>query len=524
MKTWEPTPKQREFLDLPEEIDEGFFGGAAGPGKTEALLADPIYHGYVRDPHFTGIIFRKSYPDIAKSLLPRSAEMYRAFGGSYNGEDHVWSFQGGGRVFFGYMRDMMDARKHDTNQYNYIGWEELTHFPKDVYIYMLQRNRRLNKEDKLPAYMRGASNPGNIGHLWVRQRFIESARAGGVVLRDPETDTKRIFIKAVLQDNPHLDPGYIRKLMLQPAAERRAKMLGDWWAYTGQVFSEWRDQHLLGEPSNAIHVIKPFKIPLSWPKLLGIDWGYRAWLWAGWGAISPEGRMYVYREYCTRRTKIAQWASDIAKLTKLDGNLKACVLDRSAWKDEGHEKTIAEQFADYSGINPERSFSSRIAGKMIIHDMLRWKARPPRWSSIPGYNQEEANRIFRNQGIDALSEYVDSFMGENVAENLPLVQVFDTCQKLIETIPACVYAEDRKGKKAEDIAEFHGDDPIDGFRYLCALFADRRPIHTGANIDDMKSRILREFERTKDWNVLYMYMPLVEHQRSHGVHLRRSSL
>jgi hypothetical protein len=117
-----------------------------------------------------------------------------------------------------------------------------------------------------------------------------------------------MFIPAKLTDNPHLmkaDPDYITRLAILPFAERKAKLDGDWWTFSGQVFDEWRDKQMPDEPENALHVINPFSVPSWWPKVLAVDWGYEAMLWCGWFAIAPNKRIYLYQEYTSKREKIA---------------------------------------------------------------------------------------------------------------------------------------------------------------------------------------------------------------------------
>ena len=151
--------------------------------------------------------------------------------------------------------------------------------------------------------------PGDVGHSWVKKRFIDPCPEGGKAIIG-KSGNKRIYIHATLKDNPHIDPNYIKMLEELPAAEYQAKM-GNWDAYLGQVFEEFRDVHYEDEPENAMHMIAPFDIPTWWPKIVSIDWGHKAMCSVGWGAISPNHKLYVYRHQYWYGKLIAEWAPEV---------------------------------------------------------------------------------------------------------------------------------------------------------------------------------------------------------------------
>lgn len=511
-KIWEPQPKQLEFLSIPFEVDEALYGGAAFGGKSEILLAIPIYYQFYLHPEFIGIIFRRTYPELFKSLLPRTERFYKAFGGEWNGEEKCWNFKSGAKLFLSYLDSMKAARAHDTNQYNYVGFEEVTHFEWDVYSYIVHSRMRSTTK-ALPAICRAASNPGNIGHAWVKKYFVDPAPSGGKIIREDHGDGKvsyRIFIKALVQDNPkglEADPNYINRLMRLPEAERRAKLYGDWDAYVGEVFAEWRESRYPDEPANACHVIEPFEIPFWWPKLAAIDWGWDAMTWIGWGAISPDGRLYMYRERMYKRTFISRWAADFASETSQDGNFVGVWLDPSAWDRRGDPESIQEQFARISGYIPNKADRGRVSGKMLLHDFLRWKPRPSRHVPQEGFKPEKFEAIRRFQGEDAALEYAKLFLPEEPEKNLPLLQIFNACKGVITVIPQCVPDE----KNPEDVAEFPGDDPYDGIRYLCK--AARRYLESGKDEAESRSElahILETLERTRDYTQFHRMMEIHE--------------
>jgi len=463
-KVWKPTSRQLDFIRLPNTIFEGFYGGAAGGGKSEVLLMYPIVRGFYKMPTFKGIIFRKTYVQLEESLIPRSQEFYPLFGGRYNAQKHVWVFESGAKIWFSYLEEDKDAQDHDTAEYNWAAFDELTHFSEYVYKYITSRVR--SSKPELPAIMRSASNPGNIGHSWVKGRFVTPHKHGYKPIFDTRSQSYRIYIPSKLTDNPHLlksDPNYINRLNLLPEVERRAKLDGDWDVFQGQVFGEFRDIKMPDEPDNAIHVIAPFDIPNWWPKVLGIDWGYSAKTWAGWAAITPQEQVILYREYVNSQVSIEQWASDIGRLSQYDGPLVNCVLDPSAWKNFGHEVTIAEKFMKASGLTAGKAMNGRVAGKQLLHEYLRWLPRPAKYVPPGGFDYEQSQRIFRMYGTRAYEDYCAAFEPDDTSRAiLPRLQIFDTCPEVIEAVKACIYDDTRP----EDVAEFRGDDPYDGVRYL----------------------------------------------------------
>lgn len=468
MSTWKPHDRQEIFLSIPDSVFEAFYGGAAFGGKSEVLMNLPLCRDFYNHPRFKGIIFRRTYPELEKSLIPRSYEYYKPTGGDYNSQLHRWKWPSGAYLDFGYAEHEQDVRTYDTTEYNYMGFDELTSFTEFQYLYLTSRCRSSSTE--LPALVRSASNPGNVGHGWVRKRFVEPCKTGFKILLDQLTKTKRIFIPAKATDNPYgmaNDPQYIERLKLLPIAERRAKLDGDWWTFEGQVFDDWRSERLPDEPENALHVIDPFPIPFWWPVILAVDWGYAAMTYAGWLAISPEKRAYLFQEFYCTKTKISSWATDVGRLTKpYLHQLQTCELDPSAWAKRGDEKTISEQFEEHSGLTPNRADNDRIGGKILMQEYIRWRPKPLRNLDESQFSRVQAEFILRNYGLPAYKDYLASFKEPPPETNLPKLQVFRNCTKFIETIPLCVHPPaDADGKPIEDVAEFVGDDPYDAGRY-----------------------------------------------------------
>ena len=303
-KIWKPHERQASFVSIPDSIFEALYGGAAGGGKSELLLMTPIIRGFYKEPRFKGIIFRRTFPELESEIIVRSHDWYRAAGGIYSEDKKRWKFPSGAIMQFGHVEYESDVRKYDTAEYNYMAFDELTSFTQNQYIY-LTRTRCRSSSSRLPAIARSATNPGNIGHAWVRDHFINVAPYGVIVV-NKRTQLKRIFIQSFAEDNPYLmqnDPQYINRLDSLPEAERRAKRLGAWDTFEGQVFSDYREYPGETEPENANHLCDPFKIPEWWLKFLAVDWGFSAMTIALWGALSPDDRLYIYREYSIKEAK-----------------------------------------------------------------------------------------------------------------------------------------------------------------------------------------------------------------------------
>jgi hypothetical protein len=304
--------------------------------------------------------------------------------------------------------------------------------------------------------------PGGVGHTFVNKRFVLPAPPGTIIVG--RGGVKRIYIHATLADNPHIDPGYRQSLEALPEAEKRAKLYGDWDSYSGQVFDEFRDRAYPDEPENALHVIDEFEIPAWWPRIVIGDWGFAAMTWIGWGAISPSKRLYIYREQWWVKTKISEWSPVVKELIEIDKPrlVKFC---KSAGNEVGQEHTIQEQISEALGIQIElttNSPGSRISGKQLIHEYMRWKPRPTVLKERPVYNEEHSMWLLRNRSMDEYKSYMNSLVEPEPETNIPKLQIFSSCKMLIDAIKACSYDK----KKIEDIAAFSGDDPIDGLRYL----------------------------------------------------------
>lgn len=519
---WKPNSKpQSFFLSLPDQIKEALYGGALGGGKTESLLWLPIVRGFYKHPKFQAIYFRESFPELEKSLIKRAHEIYPLFGGEYNGQKHCYTFRpSGAQIFFDYLEDDHDADKHDTDQYNLIVFEELTAFSWYQYSYMMMRNRTSTSE--LPAIIRSACNPGGRGHTWVRKRFVDPCPAGFRKIAEksvhPKTNQEvsiyRIFVPARVWDNPDLlrnNPTYVNELKLLPPYLYEAKVNGNWHAIAGQAFEEYRDAQHPSEPANACHVVKPFRIPFYWPKILTLDWGWTHNTSAHILALSPHGRVYVADEYITNHKTPKEVGAELAVLCAQYENIVARVIDPAANEPDGTGKSIREQIEEELGHKFENADKNRVSGKQLFHEFLRWTAKPPRYIPKDGFEQEVHDKLLRNGGPEAAIKYRKLFEPEEPELNIPRLQIFEYCTKLREVIPLMTVDE----KRPEDVVKIDGDDPYDDVRYGLK-WVDRylREAKSKSSYYVELGKIEEDFNKTRDMNAYYNKMAHFEEQQA----------
>jgi len=487
-KEFNPTRKQTDFIQIPFSVKEALYGGAAGAGKTELIVWLPLIYQFYEHPLYKGIILRRSKTQLDTELISRSKEIYPSLGAVFNEQKKVWTFPSGAKQFFGGADKEDDIRKFDSDQYNLICYDEATHFTEFQYSYLAMSRCRSRTAD-LPAIIRSGTNPGNVGHAYFKQRFVKPDKNGYKLLVDSKTGLKRIFIPAKINDNEHLlkaNPEYVQQLMSLPEAEKKAKLYGDWDTYEGQVFKEFRLEPLSDEPDNARHVIDPFLIPDWWPKFIAIDWGYAAYTCIYWAALSPSGRVFIYREYAERNKQTVDWIADLVRETPDNekSNIRRIRICHSANQHRGEPFTIIEQLQkklrqqDYK-CPIELGEKNRLNGKMLIHEFLRWMPKENAAKVYSGeYNEEFAQEVFRMHGSKAYEQYLNLFTVNKVEDNIPKLQIFNNCQLLPEAISSCVYEDSpEEGKKAEDVKEFDGDDPYDTLRILLACIKDHEVLN-----------------------------------------------
>ena len=437
---WAPQPRQAAFMARPEY--EALYGGAAGGGKSDAIIIEALRQVHI--PYYKALILRKTYPQLME-LIDNSLNYYpRVFpGAKYNGSTHTWTFPSGARIIFGSMQYTKDRTKYQGQAYDFIAFDELTHFTWEEYSYLFSRNRPNGPGTRV--YIRASANPGGVGHGWVKERFITAAKPmqtiwEDVIWRDPQGEEhrarqNRIFVPSSVFDNPALlrnDSCYVQRLASMPDAERKALLYGDWDTFSGQVFTEWRNDSDHYADRRYTHVIDPFPIPEHWTVWCGMDWGYSPPLLRGLVRCGP-GTADVPASGsigCTgtpnqgvkmEPTEVAVKLREIeAEDVNLQGRTIYRVGDPAIWGSDGTE-SIGALF-ERQRVFFEKGDHARIDGKMQLHHRL-------------AFDQD----------------------------GRPMLYVFNTCKHFIRTVPNLVYDE----ANVEDI-DTDGEDHIyDECRYVC---------------------------------------------------------
>lgn len=228
-------PSSKQELFLRTDAEEVLFGGAAGGGKSDALLMAALQ--YVDVPGYSALILRRTYADLSLpgAIMDRSLEWWMGTAAHWDGETKTWTFptragQAPATISFGYLQTEGDKYRYQGAELQLVCFDELTQFTESQYTYLFSRLRRL-KGSTVPLRMRAASNPGGAGHDWVKTRFIVPATRGD-----------RVFIPAFLADNPGIDrAAYVRMLARLDPVTRRQLEDGDWDAVPGGAYfrPEW---------------------------------------------------------------------------------------------------------------------------------------------------------------------------------------------------------------------------------------------------------------------------------------------
>lgn len=287
--------RQRLFLQL-NDVREVLYGGAAGGGKSDALLMAALQ--YIDRPNYAAILFRKTYTDLSLpgALMERAQQWLRHTDARWNDNKKTWRFPSGATLTFAFLKTENDKYRYQSAEFNFIGFDELTQFSELDYRYLFSRLRREEDSD-IPSRMRAASNPGGVGHRWVKERFIEPWQ------RDEETD-KRKFVPAKLSDNPHVDQSdYLENLAELDDHTRQQLEDGDWDARLPGPYLY--DHHgldaafELGAKFDALCKAGKLPPPVGGLHPLGIDFGESTHVLLGWPL--EHGGMYVRKEYTYQR-------------------------------------------------------------------------------------------------------------------------------------------------------------------------------------------------------------------------------
>ena len=398
------TRRQKAFIDATET--EVLFGGAAGGGKSYGQLVDAFLYA-MKYPKSKQLLLRRTFPELEHSLIRTARELYPIDRFTYNASSHTGKFFNGSILDFGHLATDGDVYQYQSAEYDVIRFDELTHFTEFQYTYLMSRIRAGG--NNYPKHLKSSTNPGGVGHTWVKERFIDPAPPNTSFIGSD--GISRIFLPAKIDDNKFLmanDPTYKDRLRALGEDQQKALLLGEWDIYDGQYFTEFsRDRH----------VCQPFPIPEGWRKYRALDYGLDR-LACLWIAVDPDRRCYVYREKCESNLIISDAAKAICELT--DEEIYATFAPVDLWsRSQETGKCRADMFHD-NGVRFTQASNNRIDGWLALRELLK-----------------------------------------DAPDGVPYLQIFSTCTELIRCIPALVYDEKKIGDAATEPHEVtHAPDAL----------------------------------------------------------------
>lgn len=399
--TYEPHEGQQSLFHLSCDVDELLYGGEAGGGKTAALTAESLRQ--VNNPNYQAIIFRRTNDELEQIKI-EARKMFPAAGGVFRESDNTGIFKSGARIYLRYMQYEQDRLKYQGREFQYIAFDELTHFTESQYTYLFHRCR--TSDPSLNCYIRSSANPGGPGHAWVKTRFIDKVpatpsrepnpkwywrgpdpedvdpEAGEWIEREVPSGTKdsfsRAFIPASRFDNPTLmeaDPRYEARIRaMSDPIMAQAILTGNWDLFVGQFFTRFRKQ---------IHVIPAdTEIAFWWTHIRGLDRGFAAPFCCEWMSVDDEGNVYFHDELHVREKSPRWLCEQIHKKTgdmRIDytyGGRDFWVRNPMAWNREDTPEFVAKHEAaafGAGGINIIAANQDRKQGWALMHRMMDWE-------------------------------------------------------------------------------------------------------------------------------------------------------
>ncbi len=441
---------QRAFME--SEAEEVMYGGAAFGGKSYALRAILVSY-CLQYPGAIAVLFRRTFPELEDTHIKKLQLELPSYIAEYKSSSHEFRFANGSILMLRYCEKEQDVYSYDTFEADIMAFDELTAFSSFQYNYLITRCRSAKtwwaKKNGGPGRrIRSATNPGNVGHTWVKTRFIDYMKPYEIKLAPVnQGGMTRQFIPAKAEDNTTgmlIDPEYIQVLKGLPDEEYRAKALGDWSVFSGQFFSRWRD---------AVHVQEPFTIPANWNRYICVDWGIAAPHAVYWLARPPDtNSVWVYREQYGANVSTREQARRAAETTRgLNEKIQMIITDPAMWaKERDADGNRMKSPADYwkeefAGITDVmKGNNERLQGASIFRECLDW------------------------QGIEA-SDGIEILVP-------PRLKVFRTCENFIGTVPNLIHAGG--DKNSEDVDTTGEDHAYDAVRYCLRFLFTPTEMHS----------------------------------------------
>jgi hypothetical protein len=482
IETYQPFPRQQAFHRSPAKYR--LFGGAAGPGKSRALLEEACIHA-LEVPGAKTIVLRRTFPELEGSIISRF-RMYiepkwrDVKGFRHDTQQHIVYWPNGSLTRFGYCHTMNDVYQYQGDEFLFIGVDELTMWTYEMWSFMTTRNRC--PIEGTFSCMAGASNPGNIGHDWVKRVFV---------LKEPclEMDANQIaeydpkeydFIPARITDNPVYanDANYLKTLNSLSAARKRQFLEGDWSDVLGQYFAEYDREATYIDHDSFLKLWGPQYWHPIW---VSIDWGSTHHAYASWHTFVTLPVDYIERPLATptgtreerrnlilaelqgtQQTELRTRDVPFTFREKLVSGLGEEALAEEIVREtpQGERRRVNSIF-----LSPDAGFESELQRGVRMGDVFVRRGMP------------RAQAAFDSR-IDGWRLMHDKLRDKIVSKGLQYAGwcITGRCPKLLEAIPWAVADPKRDG----DIVK-EGDSPLldvlDGARYGIASYewAAQRP-------------------------------------------------
>ena len=484
--------RQKQFHE--SKAKYRLFGGAAGPGKTKALLWEAIRLARKHDGCNT-LLLRRTFPELESSLLAQFRKdvprhQYRSF----NESKHTVTWRNGSTTRFGYCRNENDVYQYQGAEFLFIGIDELTHFTLKQWQFLTSRNR-CPIRGSVPC-MAGATNPGNIGHAWVKALWVDKVPPAGYERPELYDAAEYEFIPARIEDNPIYanDMSYRKTLGALPDRLRRAFLEGDWTFFAGQYFD-------LFEMGRHTARVEEIGIQAWWPRWISIDWGFQHPSAVLWHCAVPAGVSCgpwpVTREEeksrslaCARDDSLGggdglrslgakdapQGDNDLNRRSQQEaecvpGSLRCgAQTARASGRDDGSggggPRIVTYREYVKNGLSPRmlaQAIAERTKGERIREIVLSPDAFAHRTSEAS--IAEQLGEVLEQNGLPRPTPADDERVGGwqlmyQMLENDAWV-ITENCKELIEGLPLLV----RDERRVEDVRKVEGDDAADAARY-----------------------------------------------------------
>lgn len=436
-----PLPWQFRFHAAAREADKPNgpvdigAGGARGPGKSHAVLAQLALDDCQRVPRLKCLFLRQTGKSASESFEDLIEKVLRGrINYTYNSSKNTLRFPNGSKILLGGFEDEGDIDKYVGIEYDVIAIEERNQLSGEK-ILKLKGSLRTSKPNWRPR-MYSSFNPGGLGHLDVKETFVIPFRLG--------QQNKTRFVPATYKDNiAYLNREYIDYLESLPGALGKAWRDGDWDSFAGQYFSEWNFDK---------HVVKPFEIPKTWKRYRAYDHGRSKPACCKWYAVDYDGRVWVYREYYPVGLNVDEIGQYINKLSE----------------GESYEYSVADP-AIFANIG----FVDKYGGQTIAESFARQGIL-----FLPASNR-------RIDGWNLMHQYLSCKEDKD-----PLLRFFSTCYNSIRTIPSLIHDE----RHPEDLDTDGEDHAADADRYMLMSLHERKTSKpkegAEAKLEEMKRKTI----------------------------------